>query len=677
MDPRYSRQLSPPRRYAHAARNSTGRLDADYESYYQPRGSRESIIVGPRTSAERIVPRGEGRLVPLSRSSRDDYYVPSRYAEPVQGDRRPPNIITQGAPPTRYKPVISSAVDLPSNVYGRLRPRDDESYYIQPASSSGHSRHVSVGSGEMPRYASDVDRDRERARPAYKSSGLRRMEYLSPTLPVRDPRDRRERGNGGYEHTAPREEAYYDTAPKARTRRVSDLGSRDRPTGLSGGADDNRRQQGPPVTTRGLAKIEDDGLVRREYRYPRDEPSSTASPRESREERDRLRPSRGLVAVHQDEGYSSNVDDHSRDKSHQHKPRDSVDRDRYADVERRVDEQPVKKYHQTEPEDRRTRHHRADSEDRHHKPQRYSREDSEEIRTPRDDEDKERRRRGDEPRKDKHDERRLVEGLAIGAVGVGAAGVIAESLKPKHEKDGSDLDSEAKKERPRRRRHREEADGERGVAVGGEEAGKEDRRERRRRNRREREEGDDRERRERGELIGPPGSREEDPRDRSSRIVPVAGLREATNDGKDGRPDEGEERTLRRRRRRHRQRTSSSDTDSSDDEGDDQTRVRVVSPARDSDIKPKSILRLPTQKFPEDLAPIREGVAPLKDAGKKGIPVNARWTKIDRRLVNPEALELGNERYESRPENVIVLRVLTKEEIEKYATITQELRCKF
>ena len=104
--------------------------------------------------------------------------------------------------------------------------------------------------------------------------------------------------------------------------------------------------------------------------------------------------------------------------------------------------------------------------------------------------------------------------------------------------------------------------------------------------------------------------------------------------------------------------------------------MRVVSPARDASKKPKGILRPPTQKFPEDPAPIREGVAPLKNSGMKGIPPDARWTRISRKLVNPEALELAQERYEESADTVIVLRVLTKEEIEKFAYITQELRCK-
>jgi serine/threonine protein kinase len=90
---------------------------------------------------------------------------------------------------------------------------------------------------------------------------------------------------------------------------------------------------------------------------------------------------------------------------------------------------------------------------------------------------------------------------------------------------------------------------------------------------------------------------------------------------------------------------------------------------------PKGILRPPTKTFPEDPEPIREGVAPHKDSVRgKDVPVNARWTKIDRRLVNPEALEEAKERFEERMDCIIVLRVLTKEEIQKLADRTKEIR---
>ncbi|VUC35069.1 unnamed protein product [Clonostachys rosea] len=52
-------------------------------------------------------------------------------------------------------------------------------------------------------------------------------------------------------------------------------------------------------------------------------------------------------------------------------------------------------------------------------------------------------------------------------------------------------------------------------------------------------------------------------------------------------------------------------------------------------------------------------------------PEGARWTKIAREIVNPEALTVGRERFEVRGDSVIVMRVLSKEEIQAYATATQ------
>lgn len=95
---------------------------------------------------------------------------------------------------------------------------------------------------------------------------------------------------------------------------------------------------------------------------------------------------------------------------------------------------------------------------------------------------------------------------------------------------------------------------------------------------------------------------------------------------------------------------------------------------KEPEAPPKGILKQPRDKFPEEPNPVREGVAPLKDAHKKGIPPGARWTKIDRRLVNPAALEACHERFEERETCVIVLRVLTKEEIQAFAAKTQEIR---
>jgi hypothetical protein len=104
--------------------------------------------------------------------------------------------------------------------------------------------------------------------------------------------------------------------------------------------------------------------------------------------------------------------------------------------------------------------------------------------------------------------------------------------------------------------------------------------------------------------------------------------------------------------------------------------VQLVEPAeKREEFKPKGILKKPREvPFPEDPNPTREGVAPLKDAQKDGIPPNARWTKISRALVNPEALEKAHLRYEERDDYVIILRVVSREEIMKLAEKTKEIR---
>lgn len=113
--------------------------------------------------------------------------------------------------------------------------------------------------------------------------------------------------------------------------------------------------------------------------------------------------------------------------------------------------------------------------------------------------------------------------------------------------------------------------------------------------------------------------------------------------------------------------------------GSEERQVRLVSPPRDkADDKPlKGILKQPKVRFPEDANPIREGVAPHKEDKKlREAPAGAKWTKISRKIVNPEALTIGKERFEVRDDFVIVLRVLSKEEIQAYASATVVLRGK-
>lgn len=108
-------------------------------------------------------------------------------------------------------------------------------------------------------------------------------------------------------------------------------------------------------------------------------------------------------------------------------------------------------------------------------------------------------------------------------------------------------------------------------------------------------------------------------------------------------------------------------------------RFFVVPPPREKEEKMplKGILKPPTPKFPEEHNPIREGVSPHKsDRKTTDIPQGARWTKISRTMVNPEALTIGKERFEVRDDSVIVLRVLSKDEIRAYASATAMLRGK-
>ncbi|KAK1770256.1 hypothetical protein QBC33DRAFT_603547 [Phialemonium atrogriseum] len=103
--------------------------------------------------------------------------------------------------------------------------------------------------------------------------------------------------------------------------------------------------------------------------------------------------------------------------------------------------------------------------------------------------------------------------------------------------------------------------------------------------------------------------------------------------------------------------------------------VSTIDPAlrsnseKSAGLRPKGILKSPTLNFAEELSPTRGGVAPLPDTVTEA-PPGTRWTKIALELVSLEALTIGKERFEVRNDFVIVLRVLSKEEIRAYATAT-------
>ena len=138
--------------------------------------------------------------------------------------------------------------------------------------------------------------------------------------------------------------------------------------------------------------------------------------------------------------------------------------------------------------------------------------------------------------------------------------------------------------------------------------------------------------------------------------------------------------------RRHRSRTRDDDSytdssfSSSSDSEDDriERQPRVVTPSSEEKPvpppPPKGILRKPRERFPEHPDTVREGVAPHKEMPKKDVPPNARWTKINRKLVNPEALEQDGIRFNEYVDHVIVLKAMDLEEIEKYTRKTAEIR---
>ncbi len=695
MDSRYGgRPLSPGgRRISQPTRSSTGTLvyPSSYDPYRGPTQSSRELNSGPRTSAERtITPRVVPHYRPDSpptRKSRDDYVVrPRRLTlDPGSAVTRTPLGSIAPSSPSRSRPIITTAIDRPpSPLTKSSRARKDEDYYIQPASTSSrreHRRYNTIDGVDMSRLMiADKDARDRPERGGYRSSGVGggRSGYNLNQPLVRPATEI------DYEYTDRREQMYRDTAPRPRPRPADDYngGRRERPTSMTGleGYMPSRthpnRDAGPPPSTRGFGGVARSGSLRNDHRA-RDElvPRDYARDEYNAQHRNLSRPQVALHHPVQDirTPYPDDVSDHH--ESRHHRPRKSTLDDGRSEPRLK---DPYDDQYDRSSDDRSRSHHERGHHRRH------------------DDEDRDRRPRDDPPRDTRdHRDGGGSNGLLIGAgaAGLAAATAATEAARHKHHnKEPRDRDRERDKDRDRERdRNRDyptekaRADRDRVPTARdtldsnshSTEASDEERRERRRR-RRERRDREDREAKE---------AAAEDARRRAAEMAPPIdhALKEQGSyerSSQAGSHDSEEQKQLARRRRHHHSRSpggdSYSDESSSDSEIENnrQRQVRVVTPTDEKPEPPvvKSILRPPREKFPEDPAPVREGVAPLKDAGKKGIPPNARWTKIDRKMVNPEALEQGNERYEERVDYVIVLRVLTKEEIQEYAAKTQEIR---
>lgn len=111
---------------------------------------------------------------------------------------------------------------------------------------------------------------------------------------------------------------------------------------------------------------------------------------------------------------------------------------------------------------------------------------------------------------------------------------------------------------------------------------------------------------------------------------------------------------------------------SSDDNGDSELETLVK---RHRSTEPgklaNSVLRTQHGRATTDDIPKNQGERETKQTT---MPRNGAWTKIDLSWVGPEALKECGEEFEERPAYVIVLRCLTKEEIEPLIDRTRAIR---
>ena len=664
-------------------RSSTGSVtySSAYDDYYPPpRGSRD-YGPSPRSSGDRIAaPRMLTRNYdddPLSSAKlRDDYMTRPRRStlEPEPGGIRKPLSVIPTSSPNRVRPVITSAMERASGHHTKpSRSGAEEDYYLLPATSGSrhdHRRISSANTADLGRLTTGDKELRDRMdRAGYRGStsnnGRQGYHLNGPLVRHQDPD-----AYDGYSYTDPREQMYRDTAPRPRPRRDSlPGGRRERPLSMTGLEDylprpgPAIRETGPPPSRRGFDKIPRSESLRQSSRAVAEDqrPRDYVPPRneDSYDIPKRRTSTRKPVSLHQrnlDDGYESYQDAYN-DPYERHRQStqydDPVDRKDYGG---RVDSKAYRGWDD-------------DDYDRDG-PRTKSGRDHEHRRRDYDDDESYHRADRDKGSRKKHDreDETLAAGVAAGLTGGLVGAESRDRDRRRHEEREKDPHEPSMNGGSHDRDRHNNKPSDYGAQDG--DTSGEERRERRRRRRREREalerEALEREREERD-------PRDEGPRGRTSE--------EQDDDDRDSEQEERRRRDHRHQKEDSRERLTRDGSDGGKPVDKNEERPRsagVVSPAREKEPEQpvKGILRPPREKFPEDPAPVREGVAPLKDAGKKGIPVNARWTKIDRKLVNPEALEEGHERYEERLDYVIVLRVLTKEEIQAYAAKTQEIRGK-
>ena len=365
-------------------------------------------------------------------------------------------------------------------------------------------------------------------------------------------------------------------------------------------------------------------------------------------------------------------------------PRNRDVRDEEKEQSRLKPRKPAMEEERLEPRSRDPRDddYERDGDDRHRKHRHRRHHRDHDHRRDYDDRDDRNPRARDDPRErlDKGEERASSNGLLAGAGAAAAATGLAEGVRRHRNKESRDEEGLPAKQ-PQNHLREPERDHLDTSSVSSGLSGdtQENQEERRRRKRLEKEEeerlyeearAEERRAKEKAELfVGP--------------VEPV--LREQAS--YERRPEDTIPRHHRNYTpRRHHSRTRDDDSftessfsSSSDSEDDKMERQpRVVSPSNEENPvpppAPKSILRKPREKFPEHPDTVREGVAPNKEMPKKDVPANARWTKINRKLVNPESLEQDGIRFNEYVDHVIVLKAMDLEEIEKYTKKTAEIR---
>lgn len=660
------------------------------------------------------------------RSARDnDYVVRARprtlSLDPQSANVRRPLSLMEPRSPNRTKvvPLITRDMDRPSSPLSKTRGAQLEESYIIPASSSAGRHHLRHSSLTDPNRLVPRDRERERlyAENASRSSGVLGRSTSIRQPPIRESNYARDQNQRSVYKLEPRGEILKEPE----TRRVRrDSYNSGRPVsmiGLDRMDPENHRSSkdtGPPVSSRGFGNLGKAESLRQRARE--DDPESRRYSRDDHEDPYYRNPARSEIALHQtpdDRG----IPYAEGDLRHQRPRKPAVDEERVevrprprkpiADDERpettrqdlgadqhlRIEDDRSKKLHGG-----RKDYNDIDDSYRKSRDQPREKRDKDELREQWDrDEPRDKRVRGDESG--------LSNGLIAGAGAAAVAGLATDGTRRRQrQKEYRDEDNRSAKEPTylRELEHDRMTEASESTSlsgdtrVGGEPEDREERRVRRRRER-EREERDYQEARDAERRARNPDYQEPREPERSLR-EPERSTREPEQLAKppenktlresasyERHPDPQAFRPHRsHRHRRHHSRARGDDSYSdpsslSSDSGNDtiEPQPRVVTPSNENRPEPrpppKGILRKPREKFPEPPNPVREGVAPL-DAAKKGIPPSARWTRINRKLVNPEALEQEGVRFEEYADHVIVLKVLSQEEINKYTAKTYEIR---